>query len=84
MFYVLCSVFDKQSRQFSAPFVSYTQETAVRDFARAVRDSKGMPDKFPVDFELYAVGGWQSDNGNVAQADIPTLLAKGVDFIDKE
>lgn len=84
MEYVLCSVFDRQARQYSAPFTSYTQETATRDFARAVRDSRNSPDKFPADFELHYCGRWNSDTGCFDSLANPQLLAKGADYLLEE
>lgn len=82
MRHIVCSVFDKQSRQFSAPFTSFTSGTATRDFARAVRDSKGMVDKFPADYELYYIGSMDTDTGVLFCEAIPELLAKGADYLE--
>jgi len=84
MIFQLCSVFDRQSRQYSAPFTSHTEETATRDFIRAVRDSKGSPDKFPQDYELFRLGLFDSETGEVSCPEKqPTFLAAGSSFIEE-
>lgn len=82
MQFIVASVFDRQSRQYSAPFTSFTQDTATRDFIRAVRDSKGHPDKFPQDYELFMLGRFDSDTGECVM-DKPHFLARGADFIEE-
>lgn len=81
---VICSVYDQKARFFSAPFTSSTEETAVRDFARAVSDSRSMADKFPQDYELHLLGTFNELTGEIVPASIPKLLAKGADYVLKE
>jgi len=79
---VLCSVYDQKARYFSAPFSSPTEETAIRDFARAVSDSRGMVDKFPADYELHMIGTFNELSGEIESVSIPKLLAKGADYLE--
>lgn len=83
MVYLVFSVYDRQSRQYSAPFTSFTSETAKRDFVRACNDSVGKVDKFPADFELYRIGEFNSDYGSVAGLDNVELVAKGSDYVEE-
>lgn len=83
MVYGLFSVYDIQAQYFSAPFTSPTVETAIRDFGRAVRDSKNHSDKFPQDYQLFHIGGFTSDDGHVVSLNQPALLVKGVDFMEE-
>lgn len=78
------SVYDIQAQNFSAPFTSVTVETAVRDFGRAVVQTKGSADKFPEDYQLFHIGGFDSDTGTVHPLNQPALLAKGVDYLSQE
>lgn len=84
MQYGLFSVYDLQAQNFSAPFTSVTVETAVRDFGRAVMQTKGSMDKFPEDYQLFHVGHFRSDTGVVYPMAQPALIAKGVDYLPKE
>lgn len=77
---VLCSVFDQKARLFSAPFTSATVETAVRDFGRAVSDTRNMVDKWPADYVLYGVGLFNTETGTVSPH-MPQLLAHGSDYL---
>lgn len=81
---VICSVYDQKARYFSAPFTSSTEETAVRDFARAVSDTRSMVDKFPQDYELHLLGSFNELSGEIEPVSIPKLLAKGADYILSE
>jgi len=78
---VICSVYDQKARLFSAPFTSSTEDTAVRDFARAVVDTRSMVDKFPADYELHLLGSFNEHSGEIEACAIPKLLAKGADYI---
>lgn len=78
----LYSVYDRQSRQFSAPFTSFTDETATRDFIRAVHDSRGSVDKFPADYELHTIGSFDSDTGSGDVLGNSVLLVKGADHVE--
>lgn len=82
MQFIICSVFDRQSRQYSAPFTSFTQDTAVRDFVRAVRDSKGHTDKFPQDYELFKLGRFDSETG-ICEMEKPEFLAAGANYCEE-
>jgi len=84
MMFVICSVFDIQARSFSTPFTLLTTDTAIRDFARAVVDSKGMVDKFPADYQLFQVGAFDEDSGQVFTIPQPVQLAKGLDYLPME
>jgi len=81
---VMCSVYDQKARFFSAPFTSATEETAIRDFSRAVMDTRSMVDKFPEDYELHLLGSFNELSGEIEPVSIPKLLAKGADYISKE
>lgn len=83
MLFGLFSVYDIQAQSFSAPFTSPTVETATRDFARAVRDSKNHPDKFPQDYQLFHIGGFTANDGRVVALNQPALICKGVDYLEE-
>ncbi|ALS03691.1 VP5 [Gokushovirus WZ-2015a] len=72
---VICTVYDQKARLFSAPFTSATEETAIRDFARAVSDTRSMVDKFPQDYELHCLGSFDEVSGEIEPAAISKLLA---------
>lgn len=80
----ICSVYDQKARFFSAPFTTMTTETGIRDFVRAVSDSRGMTDKFPADYELYAIGQFNEDTGAIEGFIVPQLLTRGIDHIIQE
>jgi len=82
--YVMCSVYDNKARLFSAPFTSMTEDTAIRDFTRAVVDTHQMVDKFPADYELHLLGNFNEQSGEIEPVNIPKLLAKGADYLVKE
>jgi len=59
------SVFDKKTAVFCSPFVSHNDLTAIRDFTSACRDPASVISKFPEDYELYHVGDWDDDTGDI-------------------
>lgn len=77
---VICSVFDSKAQLFSAPFVSHSRITAVRDFEGAVRDVGSGINKFPSDYQLYLIGKWDEESGRIDQLDVPELLVRGDSF----
>nr|QJB18953.1 MAG: nonstructural protein [Microvirus sp.] len=84
MKYGMFSVYDIQAQIFSAPFTSVSVETATRDFGRAVALSRGSTDKFPEDYQLFHIGGFDSETGSVYSLNQPALLVKGVDYLSQE
>lgn len=80
---IVCSVLDQKAKVFSAPFTSQTDATALRDFARAVQDTRAMADKFPADYELYRIGVFNEDTGIIQGEPFPTLLGRGADYIQE-
>lgn len=77
---VMCSVFDSKAQLFSAPFVSHSRITAVRDFEGAVRDAGSGINKFPQDYQLYLLGSWDEESGQIDQREVPELLVRGDSF----
>jgi len=55
------SVYDSKARVYGNPFMSPRQETAVRDFTAAVRDSSTQLNKFPEDFTLVEIGEFDDE-----------------------
>jgi len=81
---VLCSVYDQKARVYSAPFLADTEESAVRDFARAVVDAKLLKDKFPADYELCLVGQFDESEGTLLPVPFPQSLAKGAEYLESK
>lgn len=59
------SVLDLKSDLFSSPFFSPTQASGVRAFSQACTDPASEFSKFPTDFELFQIGEWDDNTGEI-------------------
>lgn len=73
----LFSVFDKKAAVYSAPFLSHSQATASRDFRHAVNDVASQICKYAEDYDLYELGDWLEDSGEINQHAAPLFVVNG-------
>lgn len=52
---MIYSIFDKVSKQWSAPFIMTNDETAIRSWKH---DCQKVPAEYLGDYDLYAIGYW--------------------------
>lgn len=80
-FIVVC-IYDKGTAQFGNPFNVVARAQAVRSFADEVNstDPGNLIAKHPGDFELYVLGGYDSDSGRFDCSEHPERIAQGSDF----
>ena len=77
------SIYDAATLVYSAPFVSQTNESAMRTFGDAAKDNQTNINKHPADFSLFRVGTWDDDNGKLKPEE-HFQLARGTDYHDPE
>lgn len=85
MIYVLTSVMDKVSGEYMEPQISINDQSAIRDFAFAIKRAKesgGMISYRPQDFVLYKIGQYNSSLAEIIPCK-PTQLAEGGSFNEK-
>lgn len=74
MNYNLYVIYDKVSEQYSAPFTSLNDATAVRHFNSVTRGNSMAE---PSDFELYGVGIFNTDSASFALSSKLRFITKG-------
>lgn len=79
----LYSVRDVKAAYYVAPFCAENDGIAMRLFENEVRHGGGMPSKFPFDFELFRVGLFDPQTGEVTN-EPNEVLANGAMFSSKE
>lgn len=73
---VMFSVYDKKAKVYSAPFVARNQLEAVRMTQMQLeREPNGVHCTHAHDFELYMVGDWIDDRGEILAQEKPTHVA---------
>ena len=63
----LYSYFDRKAHCYGAPFTAVNNDVAVRQFAGLIQDAGSRLAIY--DTELYKVGGFDADKGEVYQGD---------------
>lgn len=71
------SVYDKKASVYCTPFVSHSEATAVRDFRQAVNDPASSVSSYASDFDLYELGTWHEDSGEIDQHQMPKFVVNG-------
>lgn len=76
MMKLVCSIFDRKARTFGAPMLFQNEEIAKRMAITLLRSGGQSSDleKFPDDFDLYAIGEFDEDLGIVAGVETPRFL----------
>lgn len=59
----MCTIYDKRAENFGPPMCFPTLGVAERHFSDSVNDPNNVMYKHPSDFELWAIGEWDTDTG---------------------
>lgn len=84
MKYVICSVRDRASNTFGAPFYSVATGAAIRTFMDAVgnkADPQNVMATHPDDFDLYHLGFFVDDHATFELLDHPLQIAVGKEAV---
>lgn len=76
------AIYDKKSRSYRPPFFSYNEETAIRTL-RKVAETDQTICEFPEDFDLYVIGSWD-DNAGEIKGTKPAFLIEVGSMLAKE
>lgn len=71
------AVYDRAAQAYSAPFYQHTRGLGERMFADLVVDPQSQVSKHPGDYELFCVGEFDNETGELSSADKPLLLVTG-------
>lgn len=75
------SILDLKAGAFCTPFFLTNDNLARRAFGDAVLDSSTGVNKHPEDYNLYRIGEFDDNSGELIKIKCPEFLAKAVDFI---
>lgn len=59
------SIYDLKTQVFFPPMLFHNEGHARRDILSEIKKGGGMMREYPADFELWRVGDWQDDTGQV-------------------
>lgn len=76
------AVFDLKACSFSTPFFCVNAGVAIRMFQRAVNDPQTDLNRFPGDYELYEVGTWDPNVGQLETAERKVSLGLASAFVE--
>jgi len=72
------SIFDFKAQTFSAPMFFINDDVAVRSLIQAVRDETSYLSKAPADYELFRLGTWDDNTGEIKPES--NMVARCVDL----
>lgn len=78
---VICSVFDTALNAFGRPIFVHTTNQAVRSFSDEVNQSDSPMNAHPEDYDLYHIGNFHDDTGEMESIIPSTLLVRASDVI---
>lgn len=76
---ILVSLYDRATEAYAPIMTVSTKAEAIRSFRQAVNDPTTPLWNNPTDFELYQVGEFDDQNGEI-RANILNLIARAEDF----
>lgn len=75
------SVRDNKADAFMQPLFVNAEGLARRSFGEAVNDPKSVFGKYPGDFDLYKLGAFDDEKGELIPLDKPVNLVNGVALV---
>ena len=72
------SVRDKKTEMFNPPFYQATHGEAERSFHRLVNDPKTNINQFPEDYDLYYLGEFDDNKGQLISMDSPVHVVQAL------
>lgn len=81
MFHKVFSVYDSKARGFLQPFFAINGAVAVRMFESAVNDSASPFFRFASDYELFEIGEWHEDSGELVAIEHRVSLGMASSFL---
>jgi len=83
MIQVVVSVKDLAANSFGQPAFFGSTAVAERSFRALINDESQDTDfrKFPVDFEMYQIGTFDSDSGTLVPVSPPVRVVRALDLV---
>ncbi len=80
--HMLVTIYDHKSETYSNPATFRATGEAVRSFTTAVNEKGSAYNKYPEDFVLFELGGFDPATGEIVLNISPTPLIKAVDVLE--
>ena len=77
----LYSIRDLVARTFLPPYPSQSDDVAKRQFSNLCRNPESTIAQNPQDFDLYCLGDFDPDTGQIDSLPTPVVVAHAVDYI---
>lgn len=74
------SIFDRAAQVYNTPFFQAARGVALRSFQDLTNDSQSMVHKHPGDYQLYCLGGFDEETGELMVCK-PELIANAIDLV---
>ncbi len=78
------SVFDIKGKCYTKPFFMVHNGEALRLFGDAVNDEKTTLNKHPEDYQLFLIGTFDDNSGQLKSKSNPEFLSNAVDFVKEK
>ena len=75
MKYGIYSLFDIKSGAYAQPFYAPNRAVALRHLEAGREDENSLLSKFPGDFQLFELGTFNDEAGNIEVSTVPTLIS---------
>lgn len=69
MKYIVCSIYNKDTKEYSAPVLYKTKKIAIADFLEKIEELKKKKYFEPSDWVLFCIGNFTSTSGNLLGCD---------------
>lgn len=84
MIHVIIAIKDNAVQAFQPLFNVRSEGEAIRNFMDVINDVNNRQlNKHPSDFDLYILGYFNDDTGQLEATPLPKLLVRGLDVINK-
>jgi len=75
---------DTKAEVYGNPFYMLTHGEAERTFKRMANDKDSMIGQHPTDYDLYYLGDFDPETGNIKLADSPQHITKAIHLVDAQ
>jgi len=69
---------DSKSESYNQPFFNHTHGEAERNFAQLASDPKSTVNQFPEDFDLFYLGTYNDQTGEISPLQTPQHVVKAL------
>lgn len=78
---ILVAIYDAKAKTYGAIYTERNPEVAIRNFSQACQDKNTNLNKFPEDFTLVMIAGYDEEKGKVIPLKQKTDLSTAKEFV---